>query len=155
MMMNKMVLNLATVLLGATAIASAMPAQAADTKLMMPLDTALAAPDVKRKLDGSVKFFFAGQPTPKVIKKLGTDQTSLKTNAFGKADDVVCNRVFLSGLISLQKHAKSVGANAVINIVSNYGNIENPSATEFECHVGAIMGGVALKGDFVTIATDK
>jgi hypothetical protein len=26
------------------------------------------------------------------------------------------------------------------------------SATEFECHAGAIIAGVALKGDFVTIA---
>jgi hypothetical protein len=33
--------------------------------------------------------------------------------------------------------------------VSNYKNVETASETEFECHDGAIMSGVALKGDFV------
>ncbi|MFC0250535.1 hypothetical protein [Massilia consociata] len=46
---------------------------------------------------------------------------------------------------------KQLGANAVVNIVSNYKNVENSSATEFECHDGAMMTGVALKGEFVRI----
>jgi len=45
-----------------------------------------------------------------------------------------------------------VGANAVVNIVSNFKDIEMASQTEFECADGAIMAGVALKGDFVKIA---
>ncbi|MFC5460839.1 hypothetical protein [Massilia niabensis] len=40
---------------------------------------------------------------------------------------------------------------AVVNIVSNYKNVEMSSDTEYECHDGAMMTGVALKGDFVTI----
>jgi hypothetical protein len=38
------------------------------------------------------------------------------------------------------------------NIVSYYNKKVMSSATEFECHAGAIMAGVALKGDFVKIA---
>ena len=45
---------------------------------------------------------------------------------------------FLSAMLALQKRAQSVGADAVVNIVSNYKNIENSSATEFECHEGTM-----------------
>ncbi len=137
--------------LGAVMV-SAIPVQAADTKVMLPIAGGLAANDAQNRLGDSVKFYFANQSTPKVLKKLGSDTTNLKTNAFAKTNEKACNWVFLSGLLSLQKRAKEMGANAVVNITSNYDNIENPSATEFECHVGAIMAGVAFKGDLVTIA---
>jgi uncharacterized protein YbjQ (UPF0145 family) len=130
----------------------AMPAQAADNKYMMPIDAAMAANDAQSRLGDSVKFYFGKQVTPTVLKKIASDTTSLKTNAFGKSNEKACNWVFLSDMLSLQKRAKELGANAVINIVSNYNHVENSSETEFECHVGAIMAGVAFKADFVTIA---
>jgi uncharacterized protein YbjQ (UPF0145 family) len=52
-------------------------------------------------------------------------------------------------MLRLQQRAHELGANAVINIVSNYKNVEVSSETQFECHDGAIMSGVALKGEFV------
>jgi uncharacterized protein YbjQ (UPF0145 family) len=55
-------------------------------------------------------------------------------------------------MIALDKRAKQLGANAVVNIVSYYQKVEMSSPTEFECHAGAVIAGVALKGDFVTIA---
>ena len=42
-----------------------------------------------------------------------------------------------------------------VNIVSNYKNVEYTSETDFECHVGNVVGGVALKADFVRIAEAK
>ncbi len=56
-------------------------------------------------------------------------------------------------MLQLQKRAKELGANAVVNIVSNYDNVEYASEAEFECHAGGIMAGVALKGDFVRIGS--
>ncbi|MES2324257.1 MAG: excinuclease ATPase subunit [Pseudomonadota bacterium] len=143
------------VVLAALAAGSSVTAQAADRKVNLSIAAAMAANDGKEKLGDSVQYFFAGQPTPKVIEKLGTDKTSQKTNAFGKSDEKACNWVFLSAMMRLEKRAKELGANAVVNIVSNYGNNEWASATEFECHAGAIMAGVALKGDFVRIADGK
>lgn len=135
--------------------AAASGAMAADNKKMMPIEAAMAANDAQAKLNNGVQFFFAGQPTPKVIDKLGTDKTSQKTNSFGKSAETSCNWAFLSAMMRLEKRAKDLGANAVVNIVSNYGNVEMASATEFECHDGNIMTGVALKGDFVKIAPKK
>ncbi len=130
----------------------AQDAQANDRKVMLPITAAMSANDASSRLDNSVKFYFGNQATPKIEKRLVSDKTSKKTNAFGKSDEKACNWVFLSAMLQLQARAKELGANAVVNIVSNYDNVEFSSETEFECHAGAIMAGVALKGDFVKIA---
>lgn len=125
---------------------------ARDTKLLLPITVAMETKDAEDKLDGSVKFFFGDQKTPPIVKKLGNDVSNKKTNAFNKTDEKACNWAFLSALVALEKKAKSLGANAVINVVSYYQKNTMSSATEFECHAGAVIAGVALKGEYVTIA---
>lgn len=120
--------------------------------LKLSIEGAMAANDAQARLGDSVKFFFAGQPTPRVASKIITDKTSQRTNGFGKSPEKACNYVFLSAMLQLQKRAQDLGADAVINIVSNFKNVEFASATEFECADGALMAGVALKGDFVKLA---
>ncbi|HEY2987664.1 MAG TPA: excinuclease ATPase subunit [Candidatus Binatia bacterium] len=132
-------------------VATVWPAYARDTKLLLPIAEALAVKDAEQKLDGSVKFFFGTQPHPKIITKLGSDVSNLKTNAFNKSDERACNWVFLSTMLALEKRAKQLGANAVVNIISYYKKVPMSSTTEFECHAGGILAGVALKGDFVKI----
>jgi hypothetical protein len=46
-----------------------------------------------------------------------------------------------------------LGANAVVNIISYYRKVPMSSDTQYECHAGTLMAGVALKGDFVKIET--
>jgi uncharacterized protein YbjQ (UPF0145 family) len=130
---------------------AASTAQARDTKLMLPLEAAMSDNDAQNRLGDTVKFYFGKQPTPAVDKRLGTDQTSQKTNSFGKSAEKSCNWAFLSAMLQLQKRARELGADAVVNIVSNYKNVEHSSETEFECHDGALMSGVALKGQFVKL----
>jgi uncharacterized protein YbjQ (UPF0145 family) len=132
-------------------VGSAAAAQARDTKMMLPLAAAMSDNDAQHRLGDSVKFYFGKQPTPAVLERLGTDQTSQKTNSVGKTAERSCNWAFLSAMLRLQQRARELGANAVINIVSNYKNVETSSETEFECHDGAIMSGVALKGEFVKL----
>jgi uncharacterized protein YbjQ (UPF0145 family) len=55
-------------------------------------------------------------------------------------------------MLQLEKRAKDLGANAVVNIVSYYQKNVMSSPTEFECHAGAVIAGVALRGEFVKIA---
>ena len=142
---NKLKPILALALLAALAAPSA---SAADRKLMLPLEVAMNQKDAEAKLDDSIKFYFGDTAAPKG-KRLGSDSTSAKTNAFGKSDERACNWAFLSAMLSLQKRAKELGADAVVNIVSNYKHQVMSSTTEFECHAGAMIAGVALKADFV------
>jgi uncharacterized protein YbjQ (UPF0145 family) len=148
-MSKKMQAVLACALL---ALGVSTAAQARDTKLLLPLSAAMSANGAQSRLGDSVKFYFGNQPTPKVLERLGSDQTSQKTNSVGKSPETACNWAFLSAMLRLQQRARELGADAVINIVSNYKNVEMSSDTQFECHDGAIMSGVALKGEFVKLA---
>ncbi|MNP87455.1 hypothetical protein D3C76_1883610 [compost metagenome] len=51
----------------------------------------------------------------------------------------------------MQDAARKVGANAVTNISSYYKRNERKDATTYECHAGAVMAGVALKGDLAKV----
>ncbi|HEX7226926.1 MAG TPA: excinuclease ATPase subunit [Candidatus Binatia bacterium] len=133
-------------------LAIALPAHARDTKHLLPIAVAMEVKDAQDKLDGSVKFYFGDQAPPQVLTNLGSDVSNRRTNAFGKSDEKACNWAFLSAMVALEKRAQQLGANAVINIASYYNKKVMSSATEFECHAGAIIAGVALKGDFVKIA---
>ena len=104
------------------------------------------------KLDGSVKFYFAGQGTPKVLKKMEEDVSNKKTNGVGKSHSESCKRAMLSALITFQESAKARGANAVVGITSYYKKVEYKSASQYECHVGNLMSGVALKGSYAKLA---
>lgn len=147
--MKKMI---TTAALLAASLGASFSASAADTILKFPIAAALDANDAKARLGDNVKFFFAGQPTPAVASKITSDKTSQRTNGFGKGAEKACNWVFLSAMLALQKRATEVGADAVVNIVSNFRDQEFSSPTEFECADGAIMAGVAFKADFVKLA---
>jgi uncharacterized protein YbjQ (UPF0145 family) len=102
-------------------------------------------------LDGSVRFFLAGQPHPAVQQAFGNGASSRKTNAVGKSDENACQWAALSVLKALQEQAKQKGANAVVNVVSNYDRVEFRGDGVIECRAGALMAGVALKGEYATI----
>ncbi len=130
----------------------ATPAFARDTVLHIPFADVLAMPEAKEKLDPKMRFFLAGQATPAVIKRFSTDTSNPKTNGFNKSDEFGCKWVALSALINLQNSAKREGANAVIDIISFYKKNEYKSATDFECHAGVFVIGVALRGTYAQVA---
>jgi uncharacterized protein YbjQ (UPF0145 family) len=128
---------------------SAAPAFARDTVENYPIEPALHSEP--GKVSDDIALYFAGQRHPAVAKKIGEFATNKKTNAFGTSDTDACQHVFLSAVIELQDRARKEGGNAVINIKSNYKNEVRESATEFTCGAGAVIAGVALKGDVVTL----
>src|SRR5450830_802782 len=82
-------------------IAIAPTAMARDTKLMLPIATAMAGKGKAEATTGTVQFFFGDQKYPRPQEKLGSDSSNRKTNAFGKSDENACNWVFLGAPISL------------------------------------------------------
>lgn len=126
--------------------------QARDTALYLPFDKVVQQMLAEKKLDGSVKFYLAGvQPRGKVSVIQPGAVTNKKTNAFNKTDPEACEWVLQSAILQLNEAAKGAGANAVTNIASYYKKIERKDPVNFECHVGAIIAGVALKGDLSKI----
>ncbi|AMC34400.1 hypothetical protein [Janthinobacterium sp. B9-8] len=125
---------------------------ARDTVLQIPLADVLAMPEAQGKLDGSVKFYLAGQKTPPITQQFSEDISNPKTNALGKSDEFGCKWAALSALISFQNSAKREGANAVVDLVSYYKKNETKSDTTIECHAGGFIIGVALKGRYAKVA---
>ena len=121
--------------------------QARDTVHMLPFDAVVKTMTDEHKLDGSVKFYLAGNtPSAKKVIQAGL-VSNKKTNAFNKSDEEACNWALESALLSFQDSAKKVGATSVINIVSFYKSNEHFDPHNYECHAGALMAGTALKGD--------
>ncbi|WP_374606664.1 excinuclease ATPase subunit [Thermomonas sp.] len=145
--MRRLSLALATV----ATLAIAPTADARDTRQQFDIATAIAAGKADGTLDGSVQFHFKGARAPAVASRLGPARTNKKTNAFGKSDATACQWVFLGALKALQEAAKERGANAVVDIESNYKNQVFTSATQYQCGAGGLMAGVALKGVYAKV----
>jgi uncharacterized protein YbjQ (UPF0145 family) len=136
----------------ATALLFAAPAAIArDNAMHLPLAEVIAQGRASGELDGSVEFYLQGAKTPAVQQALGAASVNRKTNAFNKGDEEACQWVTLGALQALQQAAKRRGANAVIGMVSNYKNRPWTHASQYECHAGGIMAGVAFKGTYARV----
>lgn len=127
-------------------------ALARDTKYMLPLEAALNTPAAREKLGTGVTFYFGKQGHPAVAQQFGEYTANRKTNALNKSDQEACEWAFLSALLALRDRAVQQGGNAVINIMSYYKKNEVVSNGEYECHAGAVIAGVALRGTVVKLA---
>ena len=143
--------KLTIALMAAVVTLTSVPALARDDRLRFSIKDALATEAAKKVLNGEVRFYFGNQEHGPVEKNFGEFSSNKKTNAFTKSDRQACERAFLSALISFQQRAQREGGNAVINLRSNYRNVEFTSDTEFECGAGAIIAGVTLKGTVVKL----
>ena len=117
--------------------------------LPYPIADALAVPEYKQDLKG-VQLYFGNQSHPPVAESFGVKTTAQRANKSEQGGEN-CARAFASALIRLRSVALRAGGNAVINIKSNWKNVEVSSETEYQCATGALMSGVALKGEVVKL----
>ncbi len=135
--------------LGITALGTV--ADARNDRLHLPLANVLTSPQAKSRLDPGVQLYFGKQPYAAPTQQLGAFTANEKTNSLNKTDEEACNWVFLSAVRALQEHARRLGGNAVVNVVSFYKNQEFASETQFECGAGTFISGVALRGEVVSL----
>jgi len=127
-----------------------LAATARDDVGSYPIADVTSNPEYAARLQG-VQFFFADQPHPPIERSFGEFQSNKKTNAFNKSDKQACEWAFLSALLSFHERARSLGANAVVDIRGYYKKIPFSSQTEFQCGAGATMAGVTIKGTVVKL----
>lgn len=136
-----------------TLLVSLLPTASQATNLMyMPFETVVSDAIRAGRLDGSVKFYLAGNrldATPQLIQANAT--SFRKTYGFNKSDHDSCEWAMQSVLMHLQDAAKQVGANAVTNIVSYYDQHPRKDRNTYECRAGVFVTGVALRGDLVRL----
>lgn len=145
-------MRLSRMAVAALLLAAAATAEARDDHLKMPVAEALAAPPAQEKLDRSIKLYFGDQAHPAIARKIGVWKTNKKTNKFNKTEQQACEWAFLSAMLALQDRARREGGDAVVNIVSVYKDVEFASAKQYTCGVGAMVAGVAFRGDVVKLS---
>lgn len=143
--------GLATLAVIAAMAVQAVPAEARDTKYELKIADVMADPRYAQNVPAGVKFYFANQAAP-AGQDLGEFVTNRKTNSFGKQDEEACTWGMISAMKELGERALAEGGNAVVGIVSYYKKNVFSSDTTFECHAGAFVAGVALKGKVVKAA---
>ncbi len=129
----------------------AFNANARDDRLMFPVKAAIERGISEGIIDDSVKYYFGDTKYPAVKSEFGEIKTNKKTNAFNKSDLEACQWAFLSAIKAFHQKAKKLGANAVVNIHSNYKNTPVKDDSQFQCGAGSWVAGVALKGNFVKL----
>lgn len=71
--------------------------------------------------------------------------------AFSSPNEEACDWPMISALATLHSAAKREGANAVVDIVSFYNRKVYSDSAKYECHTGAPLAGVALRGKLAEI----
>jgi hypothetical protein len=142
-------LSRALISLGIVLLATSVYAR--NVKYLLPINAALQNKDAEERPTGDKKFFFGKEESPAIATQLRNDSAYGKASIRNRSDEDACNRAFLSALVALERRAKQLGGNAVVNITSFFKKgAETSSATEFECHAGA-SAGVGLRGDIVVL----
>jgi uncharacterized protein YbjQ (UPF0145 family) len=146
-------LNLLLLLVVSVLLSAALPDDAAarNTRYTLKIAEVKADPRYAPNVPDDVAFYFANQPHPNVESSLGEFVTNRKGNSAGRPDEEACRWTMISALKQLHDRAIEEGGNAVINIVSYYRKEVFSSDTLYECHAGAIISAVALKGTVVKL----
>jgi uncharacterized protein YbjQ (UPF0145 family) len=144
--------NLAVLAVAIPVLLTATPAAARDDAInVFQVAPAVERPEFQNQTNG-IRFYFAGQSHPGVVRRVQNDvTTSQRARKHGREAEEACQWAMMNALIRLRDAAQNAGANAVINIRSNWDNNAWSNGTEYQCAIGHLMAGVALKGDLVTL----
>jgi hypothetical protein len=133
------------------ACAASWPATARAQSQLYPIAQALSSPDAQAKLDRGVKLYFGRQGHPPVARTIGVWPSNKRANKFGRSEQQACDYALLSAVLSLQGRARRERANAVIDIVTSYGDAVTVSAAQYVCDTAGLRVGVVLRGRVVSL----
>lgn len=128
------------------------PAGARDAVYTIPMDEVMRMPAAQRELDGSVRFYLDGQDHQEVVFMHSEETVTGRIHGAGREEFESCKRAALQALVAYQVKARKMGANAVIDMVSNHGGKLFISRSQFECHAGSRTVSVVFKGSFAKVA---
>lgn len=143
--------KLAVLALALPALLMATPAAADDALGAYSIQNVVTREDFNSQTQG-IRFYFGDAPHPRATRTIQSNiTTSVRGRKSGRAAEEACQWTMMSALYRLRDAALRNGGNAVVNIRSNWQNVETSSRTEYQCSVGGLMAGVALKADIVSL----
>lgn len=148
-----MKLNLAFLAVAVPALLAATPAaaQRQDAINVFQVAGVRDRPELTGQMS-DIRFYFAGESHPGIVRRVQNNvTTSQRARKTGREAEEACQWAMMNALIRLGEAARNSGANAVINIRSNWDNQAWANGSEYQCAIGRMMAGVALKGDIATL----
>lgn len=127
------------------------PAFARNTEHFFDVEDAVQSRLGKERLR-DIPFYFAGQEHPPIAKKISATRSNRHSSGFFRSDATACRIAVLSALIALQKKARELGGDAIVDIVSITRDKETSSPTRYRCVAGATVVHVALEGRIVRLS---
>lgn len=143
----------------------ATPALARNDRVMLDWQDVLGGPEAKTRLAVDVALRFGDGSTPAAAER----KEVFQANRIARASDVTlcqqtrrgysqqacdaasCRAAATEALAELQKRAREVGADAAVEVVSNYQGNAFGSATQVECHAGGTGGHVSIRATLVRL----
>ena len=126
-------------------------ASADDVKAKFPIKKAVSTAVFDEKVGHQVKFFFGDPRNAPGGKSFGYASCNAKGSTLKREGEDACDWVFASCMIEMRAQADSAGADAIVGIESIYGGKVFSSDSLFECHLGKVASGVALRGNLIKI----
>lgn len=102
-----------------------------------------------------VALYFGNQPHPAVVAKLGEVTKSSHPPRKTLTEVEVCNATLADALRQLASAAHDRGANAVINIRTNFHSSESNDENNYTCGVSSVSAALRVRGEMVTIESAK
>lgn len=141
--------------LAAAGLLRSGPALAADDRLTMPIDKALASDAARERIDPKIPLSFGfdkpqGAQEAHLVKVVKRMRRPVDREA-RKSDEEMCSTLFAQALQEFQQTASREGRNAVVQIRSNWKDDETASETTYVCAKGVVYMGVALKAVLVKV----
>lgn len=134
------------------ALLAASPAAARNVIMPMSVSDLLATPQARQHLGDAITFRFGAQSTPRPVQTFGSREVRGKASDSGAGgEQAACTFAAIDALRRLGDDATSAGANAVINIESDFHNHPVSSPRMIECHMGSFSVVVVLRGELVRL----
>ena len=124
---------------------------ASDKKKEFAIESAYSTAQKAKKFNQNIPIYFNDKEAP-LVERLFKDVTLEATSMTVLQDDAeACQKAFKDVLLSMQKQAKQLGGNAIINVHSLQDNKPTENRSMFECSLGSVVGKVVLYGEVVRL----
>ena len=130
------------------------PVWARNDRYILKWEDVLESQEAKSRLESSVSFYFGQGSGPASAERQGGDEVvkiakGKKSTQQMKDDDIAgCRLGAIEALVVFQQNARQRGSSAVVDLISNYHNVQFSSSTEYECHAGGTGSHVQFKANY-------
>jgi len=137
-----------------TLLCAVQTAQARNDMLLPPIKDVLKMGRTRGIIENMNLYFGDQSPERSIKERMGNVVVTGKADPYiyhstrteRRDDEPTCREAMQKAIKAMVDQARERGGDGIVQIVSNYNNVERSSTTEYECHAGNMRAVVELKG---------